>query len=160
MLLEKLGNFSYSYGIEQSVFIEEPSAHLFPLEQKQTIELVVEIFKQLKETEVPVRLFITTHSPYILNSMNNILKKGALIKKHGGKSDVINAEVSIPHLYIDEVSAYFIDIDGTGKSMVDEKERYIYADKIRDISYAIDEDTTKLLELNNELLDGEDRETV
>jgi ABC-type lipoprotein export system ATPase subunit len=154
MLLEKLGNFLYSYGIEQSVFIEEPSAHLFPLEQKQTVELVVEIFNQLKGTENPVRLFITTHSPYILDSMNNILKKGRLIEKYGEKVDIINAEVGIPPLFVNEVSAYFIGDEGVGKSMIDEKERYIYGDRITKISVSINEDTKKLFELNNALLDS------
>ncbi|MDR2630410.1 MAG: ATP-binding protein, partial [Spirochaetaceae bacterium] len=91
MLLDRLGNFGYSYGKGQSLFIEEPSAHLFPLEQKQTIELITQVFNSLKEKDNPVRVFITTHSPYILNSMNNILKKGILIEKYGRKADEINA---------------------------------------------------------------------
>jgi hypothetical protein len=49
MLLDKLGNFHYSYGKEQSIFIEEPSVHLFPLEQKQTIELITQIFVSLRK---------------------------------------------------------------------------------------------------------------
>jgi AAA15 family ATPase/GTPase len=154
ILLEKLGNFFYSYGVDQSVFIEEPSAHLFPLEQKQSIELIVDIFNQLKGTKRPVRFFITTHSPYILNSMNNILKKGGMIKKYGSHTDNINDGVGIPHLFANEVSAYFINDDGIGNSMMDEEEGYLYADKIAEISYAIDEDTRKLYELNNALLDG------
>jgi hypothetical protein len=153
ILLDKLGNFRYSYGKEQSLFIEEPSAHLFPLEQKQTIELITRIFISLKEERNLVRIFITTHSPYILNSMNNMLKKGSLIEKYGDRADRIRAEVDIPHLSINEISAYFIDNDGVGKSMIDLKEQYLYSDTIAGISYSIDEDTRKLSELNNELLD-------
>jgi predicted ATPase len=154
MLLDKLGMFSYTYGGEQSVFIEEPSAHLFPLEQKQTIELITDIFNLLKGDKSPVRFFITTHSPYILNSMNNILKKGRLIEKYGDQKDRINAEVDIPHLFVDEVSAYFIDSNGIGKTMMDEEDGYMYSDKIAEISRSIDEVTGKLSELNNELLEG------
>jgi predicted ATPase len=156
MLLNRLGNFSYSYGKDQSLFIEEPSAHLFPLEQKQTIELIIEIFNQLKGTERPIRFFITTHSPYILNSINNILKKGALLERHGDQADRINKTVGIPHLFVNEISAYFIDGDGFGKSMIDEEEKYLYDDKIAEISYSIDEDARKLSELNNELVDDEE----
>jgi predicted ATPase len=155
MLLDKLGNFHFSYGKDQSLFIEEPSAHLFPLEQKQTIELIARIFTSLKGEENPARIFITTHSPYVLNSMNNILKKGSLLEKYGGHADRINAEVNIPHLFINEVSAYFIDANGIGKSMIDRNKKYLYDDKIAEISYLIDEDTNKLSELNNELLDDE-----
>ena len=75
MLLDRLGRFRYSYGDDQSLFIEEPSAHLFPLEQKLTIELIVRLFRDLKEAGQRVRVFITTHSPYVLNSINNILIK-------------------------------------------------------------------------------------
>jgi predicted ATPase len=160
MLLDKLGNFRYSYGKDQSLFIEEPSAHLFPLEQKQTIELVTQIFISLKEEKNKeeknmVRIFITTHSPYILNSVNNILKKGSLLEKYGNQADRINAEVNIPHLFIDEISAYFIDSDGIGTNMIDKNRKYLYDDKIAEISYLIDEDSRKLSELNNELLDDE-----
>jgi AAA15 family ATPase/GTPase len=155
MLLDKLGNFHYSYGKDQSLFIEEPSAHLFPLGQKQTIELITKIFNSLKEKDNPVQFFITTHSPYILNAMNNILKKGGLIEKHNGKTDKINAAIDIPYLFADDISAYFIDSDGAGKTMLDEKEKYLYSAKIADISYSIDNDTQKLSELNNELLGEE-----
>jgi predicted ATPase len=154
IFLGKVGNFRYSYGKDQSVFIEEPSAHLFPLEQKQTIELITRIFLSLKEEGNLVRVFITTHSPYILNSMNNILKKGSLIEKYGDQADRIRAEIDIPHLFVNEISAYFLDSDGIGKSMIDEKEQYLYSEKIADISYSIDKDTGKLSELNNELLDN------
>jgi AAA15 family ATPase/GTPase len=155
MLLEKLGNFQYTYGTTQSVFIEEPSAHLFPLEQKQTIEHIVWMYNCLKDEKKSVRFFITTHSPYILNSLNNILKKGALIEKHKEQTDRINNMVDIPHLHADDISAYFINGDGTGESMLDENEKYLYAHKIAGISRDIDEVTQKLSELNNELLDEE-----
>jgi ABC-type lipoprotein export system ATPase subunit len=155
ILLDRLGNFRYSYGRDQSIFIEEPSAHLFPLEQKQTIELITQLFISLKEKENFVRIFITTHSPYILNSMNNILKKGRLIEKYTDRADIINERVDIPYLLSDEISAYFIGNDGVGNSMIDEKEGDLYNSKILEISYSIDEETRKLSELNNELFNDE-----
>jgi hypothetical protein len=155
MLLDKLGNFIYTYGKDQSLFIEEPSAHLFPLEQKQTIELITRIFILLKEEGSLIRIFITTHSPYILNSMNNILKKGSLLERCRDQASRINSEVDIPHLFINEISAYFIDDNGFGNNMVDETDGYLYSEKIAEISYVIDEDTRKLSELNNEFLNDE-----
>lgn len=152
MLLDKLGNFRYSYGKGQSVFIEEPSAHLFPLEQKLTIELIVEIFNMLKGNGNPVRFFITTHSPYVLDSLNNILKKGALLKKYENQAEKINSTIDIPYLYSDEISAFYINEKGGWESMLDENKKYLYADIITNISEAINEDTIKLKELNNELL--------
>jgi AAA15 family ATPase/GTPase len=152
MLLDKLGNFYYTYGKYHSVFVEEPSAHLFPLEQKQTIELIVKMFNILKGNGNPVRFFITTHSPYVLNSLNNILKKGALLKKYENQAEKINKAIDIPHLYSDEISAYYINDKGGWEPMLDENEKYLYAEKIADISEAINKDTIKLRELNNEFL--------
>jgi predicted ATPase len=155
MILDKLGNFQFSYGKDLSLFVEEPSAHLFPLEQKQTIEYIVLKFNKLKEEKNAVRFFITTHSPYILNSLNNILKKGSLIEKYDNKKDEIDNVVEIPYLFAKDISAYFIDGNGVGKTMIDEKEKYIYDDKIAEISYFIDEDARKLSELKNEFLNAE-----
>ena len=153
MLLDKLGNFGYTYGKYHSIFIEEPEAHLFPMEQKQTIELIVQMYNLLKGNGNPVRFFITTHSPYILNSLNNILRKGALLTKHKDQTDKINKAIDIPPLRADEISACFIENNGTGESMLDEDKKYLYSEKIADISIFINEDTLKLKELNNELVD-------
>ena len=153
MLLDKLGNFRYSYGKRQSVFIEEPSAHLFPLEQKQTIELIVVLFNTLKGNGSPIRFFITTHSPYVLNSLNNSLTKGALIDKYKDKEDEINKKFDIPYLNADEVSALFINNDGTVDNMLDIDEKYMFADKIAEISYDIDKISADLSIFKNELCD-------
>jgi energy-coupling factor transporter ATP-binding protein EcfA2 len=49
--------------------IEEPEAHLFPTAQKQLIELLVFLANAQPESQV----IITTHSPYVLTSVNNML---------------------------------------------------------------------------------------
>jgi predicted ATPase len=48
--------------------IEEPEAHLFPSAQKYLIELFV-----LLVNETGSQLFITTHSPYVLSVLSNLL---------------------------------------------------------------------------------------
>lgn len=48
--------------------IEEPEAHLYPMAQKQLIELIGMV---LKHTDSQV--LITTHSPYILSVVNNLV---------------------------------------------------------------------------------------
>jgi hypothetical protein len=150
-MLDKLGNFTYSYGKHHSVFIEEPSAHLFPLEQKQTIELIVKIFNYLKGNGSPIRFFITTHSPYVLNSLNNSLTKGTLLDKYNDQEDEINKKFDIPCLKADEISAYFINNDGTADNMLDMDEKYMFAHKIADISFEIDKVTAELSQFKNKL---------
>ena len=152
LILDKLGNFHYTYGKYHSLFIEEPEAQLFPLRQRQVIEFIVQMYNLLKENGNSVRCFITTHSPYILNTLNNILKKGSLLEKYKDKSEKINKAIDIPHLYADEISANFLDGNGGWENMLDEDENYLFADKIAEISYAIDEISADLSVLNNELL--------
>lgn len=49
--------------------IEEPEAHLFPVAQKQLIELMVTMKNVVQDNQ----LIITTHSPYVLSVINNLL---------------------------------------------------------------------------------------
>jgi len=150
MLIEELPGITFRYGKTLSLFIEEPSAHLFPKEQKETIECIVDFFRNKKE--MVTRIFITTHSPYILNSLNNMLKKGNLLKTYENIEDKINDIIKIPHLYMDETSAYFLGLDSdpekegkfTGKPMFDDDRRYLDAEQIHAISESIYKDTKEL----------------
>jgi hypothetical protein len=150
LLLEKLPNIQFTYAKMLSIFIEEPSAHLFPREQKEIIETIANIFR--KDKEIDTRFFITTHSPYVLNVINNMLKKGSIIKRNGDRAQEIEEMFSFPHLFAEEISASFINEEGTKIDMLDPKEEIIFADKIADISYQINEDTIRLDELNNKLI--------
>jgi len=148
LLLDKLPLISFKYGLTLSLFIEEPSAHLFPQEQKETIACIVDLFRS--EKIMDTRFFITTHSPYILNTLNNMLKKGNLLKTYQNMEHEINETVSIPHLYKDETSAYFLGSDPkkegkfTGESMFGDDSRYLNADQLQSITESIYDDTTKL----------------
>jgi len=149
LLIEQLPGITFNYGKTLSLFIEEPSAHLFPKEQKETIECIVDLFRNDKKL-MDTRFFITTHSPYILNSLNNMLKKGNLLKTYKNMENEINNVVNIPHLCIDETSAYFLGPDPkrkkrfTGKTMFDNDRKYLNADQIASISESIYSDTEKL----------------
>ncbi len=61
-----------------SFVIEEPECNLFPTKQ---VELLKEILRTVKH---PTRtLTITTHSPYLLSAMNNLLFAGMLTEQYG-----------------------------------------------------------------------------
>ncbi|MDR2135889.1 MAG: ATP-binding protein, partial [Treponema sp.] len=75
LLINDLPKTHFRYGKAVSIFIEEPSAHLFPGEQKETIEYLAENFNKLQKntnSSPGYRFFISTHSPYVLNTLNNI----------------------------------------------------------------------------------------
>ena len=58
-----------------TIYIEEPEAHIFPTTQKNIVELISCIFNTPKSE---LQFFITTHSPYILSSFNNLMHAGVL----------------------------------------------------------------------------------
>lgn len=55
-------------------YIEEPEAHLFPATQSRLVQGLVMIASSSS-------LVMTTHSPYVLTKVNNLLKAGSLGKK-------------------------------------------------------------------------------
>jgi len=57
------------------LFIEEPEAHLHPEVQVELIE----IFAKL--SELKLKIFITSHSNYMFNKLNNLLIKKEIDKK-------------------------------------------------------------------------------
>ncbi|MCU0451296.1 MAG: ATP-binding protein, partial [Bernardetiaceae bacterium] len=58
-----------------TLYIEEPEAHLFPSAQKNITQMLARVFNQLYPR---LQIFITTHSPYLLASFNNLLEAGHL----------------------------------------------------------------------------------
>lgn len=55
------------------VIIEEPEAHLFPIAQKDVVELI-----SLMVNTTNSKVILTTHSPYILTSLNILLYSGRI----------------------------------------------------------------------------------
>ena len=83
--------------------LEEPEAHLFPVAQKQLIELLSLMVNQDEDNQI----IITTHSPYVLTVFNNLL----FAKRVANKNPSTEAEVSeiIPQefwLNANDFSAY------------------------------------------------------
>lgn len=156
LLIRNLFQTKFIYGQTTSIFIEEPSAHLFPQEQKESTEYIVKIFRDLQETrENKVRFFISTHSPYVLNVINNMLKKGYLIEKINecngeAKKNLLGKEVdalAFPHLMLSEISAYFIQKEVTSMISTSENGAFLYDKIIEDITQNIEDDYKKVRDL-------------
>jgi AAA15 family ATPase/GTPase len=161
LLLDHLLDTKFLYGKGISVFIEEPSAHLFPLEQKQTLEFIIKTFKGLQNQKKICRFFISTHSPYILNVFNNILNKGRLQERIEVITDSpVKAErqakldvLSFPHLSVTDVSAYMIESSGHVKPMITGRkdDEYLYSEVLEQITQDINAETDVLYELGKEM---------
>ncbi len=83
--------------------IEEPEAHLFPIAQKELIELLALAVNYQPENQ----LIIATHSPYILSVFNNLLFANEVATKdeslQGEVSEIIDKDFS---LKAEDFSAY------------------------------------------------------
>ncbi len=64
--------------------IEEPEAHLYPKAQKKIIELLA-----LVTNKTNSQIIITTHSPYILSILNNLLMYSEVIKNKPNTKNII-----------------------------------------------------------------------
>lgn len=94
--------------------IEEPEAHLFPVAQKQLVELLI----YMKNSNTKNQLIITTHSPYILTALNNLLFASRVVSTN--TAHLADVEKCIPadfHINPNEFSAYSL-----GNSLISESE--------------------------------------
>jgi hypothetical protein len=143
-LLKKDGLFS-SDG--ETVYIEEPETHLFPDSQKNIVELISLLFNN---PEIGLNFVITTHSPYILTSFNNLIQAGEIEKRAKANKDKLAKLYKIvPKEMIlapEVVNAY--EFDGkTAYSIVNKKTKLIKASHIDTVSEEIGLQFDELLSL-------------
>ncbi len=122
--------------------IEEPEAHLYPVAQKQLIEMVALMLNNSNSQVV-----ITTHSPYILSIFNNLLFAVRVFSRNKSLSARINP--IIPEacwLNPDEFSVYFLK-DGCCKSIFDAQTGLIGQNYLDEISEALGDEFDALYTL-------------
>ena len=128
-------------GIVNSCFVnivEEPEQNLYPNSQKTLMEFLV------KSNQRPGnRLIFTTHSPYILGTVNNCLYAGNLMEKGIDVSSIIDSEHRLTSA---DIRAYFIK-DGKITSAFDSELRQINHDLIDGCSREINDTYEKLSDL-------------
>lgn len=129
----------------QTVYIEEPEAHLFPSAQRSIIELIATVFNYQKEKP---QFFITTHSPYVLTAINNLLQAG-LLYEEADKDILHKLEKIVPRykaLNTSDLSAYVL-ADGKCNSIVCSDTGLIDARIIDSVSDELAIEFDKLLSL-------------
>ncbi|MEZ8277443.1 AAA family ATPase [Vibrio cyclitrophicus] len=135
MSFARRGNFS------STLFIEEPEAHLFPTSQSHIMSLLSVLYAS-SDTD----FFITTHSPYILSALNNLVL--AKSKVDEGKITVeeftkINGG-GRPVSY-DDISAHTIS-QGQLEQITDDEYQMIGADMLDSVSEHFESVMNNLLE--------------
>jgi len=133
--------------------VEEPELNLYPSAQKRLLEFL------LQKCSPSDHLVITTHSPYVITSLNNCLKAHLTAKSlrenqqipDDEKENLLKAvdQIVAPAFQWDfqELSAYFIDQDGSIKDIRDEDYKLINADPIDLVSEEIDQQFDSLLDI-------------
>lgn len=123
--------------------IEEPEAHLYPSSQKSIVDLLSLFFNYGRN-----RVVITTHSPYILASINNLL----YAHKIGRDEEEAANKIIDKNLWIDptRLGAYKVTAEGTVENIIDEDLGIIQNESIDEIAQLINQQFDALFDLEKE----------
>ena len=133
--------FYYLLQQKQILFIiEEPESHLFPESQKYITELIA-LVNNCKHSVV-----LTTHSPYVLGTLNNLLYAHTIQPQYSEEASRIIPE----SLWLDwnNFDSWFVK-NGTIENCMDSEIHMIQNERIDEISKVINDDFDKLLELQD-----------
>lgn len=114
------------------LFIEEPEAHLFPDAQKEIVDFISFIYNRFQ-----CLFTITTHSPYILSAINNLLYAHVV-----GNRTLVSAD---RWLDPDTLSGYYINQGGVS-SLMDEELHMLKTETIDSITKTLNEEYDALFE--------------
>jgi len=147
LIMRALYEMKFRHGA--TLYIEEPEAHLFPTAQRKIVQLLSRVFNERSES---MQLIITTHSPYIVSSFNNLLEAGRIINeepKHAEqvykiipKNEVINPKYLV---------AYSLQ-NGVKRMIIDEETQLISQNILDGVSDDISVEFGNLLEIGDDEL--------
>ncbi|SHF09783.1 Predicted ATPase [Marinitoga hydrogenitolerans DSM 16785] len=133
--------------VGKTLYIEEPETHLFPETQKKIVELISLVFNIKKD----IQFFITTHSPYILVALNNLMIAEHLYSNISDENkkrkinEIVNSDF---HISLKDVSAYLFE---NGKIENIKDNFIISADIIDEISDVLAKQFDSLMEWIDEI---------
>jgi len=88
--------------------IEEPEAHLFPKEIYRIVNIIISTINVLSEKNAS-KVFITTHSPFVLTSLSILTQAGHLFSNNKNSSEKIHNSIS---------SNFFFDVEDLEKVVI------------------------------------------
>lgn len=130
----------YVFSGQKTLFIvEEPESHLFPESQKYITEMIAMAFNQNNE------VLLTTHSPYVLGTLNNLLYADQVGRKHSSAEKIIGKDYWIdPQRF----GSWFVE-EGSVQECLDHEMQIIENERIDAISGPINEEFDRLLDLGD-----------
>lgn len=119
------------------LYIEEPEQNLFP---KSQAELVKEIVKRIKgasqKSDIHSSVVMTTHSPYVLTTLNLLLAASKAYEKEPERTlEVVEEGFILP---ANQYSAYCINDNGGLDNLIDSETGLIMGDYLDSISDEVD----------------------
>lgn len=126
-------------GTNAHLFIEEPEAHLFPDAQKEIVDFIAFIYNNLR-----CQITITTHSPYILSSINNLL----FAHMTGAKHPEQTAHIVARDRWLDplDVKGYYVS-GGKTESLMDNDLHLLRSELVDSVTKKINDEFDRLFEL-------------
>lgn len=144
IMLKLFLNKTISLGNRAALYIEEPEAHLFPTAQFNVVKLLARLCN-LKNS---YQIFITTHSPYLLSSFNNLFFAGSIIKKNSNKTEnVYNLIDKNEIIFSENATAYSLS-NGKYSNLMDESDGLILAETLDRVSENIAIQFESLLDID------------
>jgi len=126
-------------------YLEEPETHLFPESQVKVAELVAQVLNKTLRSQI----LMTTHSPYVAASLNNLLYAGQLAEISVEKRNRVGKIVAEGHwLKRPDFAAYRLE-GGTAHVAVDPETGLFCADVIDQVSNQVGSTFEALLDLDS-----------
>lgn len=127
------------------VIIEEPEAHLFPIAQKYVVNLIALMVNSTESMAI-----ITTHSPYILTSLNILLYSDKVERNVRGDKPVVPKGMRMNY---DSFAAFQLENTENKseniKNLMDEESHMISTDYIDRVSSVTNAELERLLDKEN-----------
>jgi hypothetical protein len=122
----------------ETMFIEEPETHLYPNAQREIVRMM---------SDVVVQYIVTTHSPYMLTAINNLMLAGQILRNDPSKRpDVARIVGEASPIDPQDVRAYGFE-DGHVRSIIDPETYLVLARELDTVSGDLAREFEELLDI-------------
>lgn len=145
-----------SRGAYQSVqlFVEEPEQNLYPDSQKNImLNMIDAILKARSKGKHESILVMTTHSPYILSTLNVLIAASNAVAEKPNSEKLKSITEKMPLPEVSEYSAYYINVDGIFTDVIDRDLSMISGMELDGVSDWVDDNIAAI----NNVLYGEEQ---